>query len=187
MDPETRLTNQLLFAMPSLRDPNFSRTVTLICEHNDDGALGLVINRPTDLSVGDIFAEMSLEAPGDEMAKQPVLQGGPVGQGRGFVLHGADRQWESTLKVSDDIQLTTSRDILVALAEGSGPNQYLFALGYAGWTSGQLEAELSSNSWLQVPCTSQILFDTPYASRWHQAASMLGISPDQLSGEAGHA
>ena len=180
------LTNQFLIAMPSLADPNFERTVTLICEHNADGALGLIINRPTDLSVGDVFQQLDLEQPEGDLAMQPVMHGGPVAQSRGFVLHGAEQRWESTLMLREGLALTTSRDIMEAMARGAGPQRSLFALGYAGWGAGQLEAELSDNAWLCVNSTNDLIFDTPYEQRWDAATRLLGIDPSRLSSEAGH-
>ena len=187
MLPEGSLTNQLLIAMPGMLDPNFSTTVTLICEHNDEGALGIVINRPTELKLAGLFEQLSVEDPDPEAAESPVLSGGPVGMERGFVLHGPEHSYENTLAVSDDIRLTLSRDIIDALASGSGPDQSLVALGYAGWEPGQLEDEMLANSWLNVPATPEIVFETPFADRWDSAARTLGIDISAMSTDAGHA
>ncbi len=183
----TQFANQFMIAMPSLLDPGFTRTVSIICEHNDQGALGLVINRPIDLNVGDLFEQMELKTDDHELATQPVLQGGPVSQDRGFVLHEEKGPWESTMSISPELQLTTSRDILEAMANGEGPTRALMAVGYAGWGAGQLESEMGANSWLSADYAADILFDTPVAQRWTAATALLGIDPHQLSSEAGHA
>ena len=143
MNPDGSLTNQLLIAMPGMADPNFSTTVTLVCEHNDDGALGIVINRPTTLKLGGLFEQLSVEDADTDAADDPVMAGGPVGIERGFVLHGPEHRYESTLEVSDKICLTLSRDIIDAMATGTGPERTLVALGYAGWGAGQLQQELN--------------------------------------------
>jgi len=181
------LTNQLLIAMPGMEDPNFSTTVTLICEHNDDGALGIVINRPLTLKLGGLFEQLELKDADPETAEDPVLLGGPVGAERGFVLHGPEQTYENSIAVSGDINLTLSRDVLDAMATGAGPSKTLVALGYAGWEAGQLEQEMLSNSWLSVPATTDIIFDTPFAERWSAAAQTLGIDISRISPDAGHA
>ena len=187
MAQEGNLTNQLLIAMPGMLDPNFSTTVTLICEHNEDGALGIVINRPLDLKLGGLFDQLDVTDADPEAAESPVLSGGPVGPERGFVLHNPGLSFENSLAVSDAIQLTLSRDVIDAMATGKGPEKSIVALGYAGWESGQLEQEMLDNSWLNVPATPQIVFDTPFADRWKQAAQAIGIDISRLSPEAGHA
>lgn len=184
---DSYLTNHFLIAMPAMGDPNFDRTVTFICEHNDDGALGLVINRPMDLALAEIFSQMSLESINGETSTGQVLQGGPVQVERGFVIHDGERKWESTLVVSDSVNVTTSRDILEAMAAGDGPAQALVAVGYAGWGPGQLEAEMAANAWLTVPANTEILFDIPFDQRWRAAAALIGIDLDLLSTEIGHA
>lgn len=184
---DASLTNQLLIAMPGMEDPNFSTTVTLICEHNDDGALGIVINRPLTLSLGGLFEQLELKNPDPESAKDPVMLGGPVGPERGFVLHGPEQIFENSIAVSSDINLTLSRDVLDAMATGDGPDKTLVALGYAGWEAGQLETEMLSNTWLSVPATADIVFDTPFAERWSSAAQTLGIDISRISPDAGHA
>jgi putative transcriptional regulator len=185
------LTNQLLVAMPSLADPNFAQTVTLICEHTDKGALGIVINRPLTMALGEVFEQLALSATDPRLREQPVLRGGPVQQDRGFVLHPptpAEREpWDSTLKVSPTLHVTTSRDILGSMARGEGPVQAVVALGYAGWDAGQLEEEIRSNAWLNAPVDDAIIFDTPFEQRWHAAARLLGIDFGRLSSQAGHA
>jgi len=184
---DSYLTNHFLIAMPAMGDPNFDRTVTFICEHNDDGALGLVINRPMDLDLAEIFSQMSLESDKGETEAGPILQGGPVQVERGFVIHDGEKKWESTLVVSDSVNVTTSRDILEAMAAGDGPEQALVAVGYAGWGPGQLEAEMAANAWLTVPANTEILFDIPFDERWRAAAALIGIDLDLLSTEVGHA
>lgn len=181
------LTNQLLIAMPAMADPNFSTTVTLICEHNEDGALGIVINRPLDLTLAGLFEQLDVEDPNPTAAARPVLMGGPVGPERGFVLHNPGNTFENSLAVSGDIHLTLSRDVIDAMATGKGPEQSLVALGYAGWEPGQLESEMLANSWLNVPASPDIVFDTPFNDRWMSAARTLGIDISQISSDAGHA
>ena len=187
MQSDGSLINQLLIAMPGMLDPNYSTTVTLICEHNGEGALGIVINRPTTLRLGGLFEQLCVDDPDPQAALSPVLSGGPVGTERGFVLHGPEQSYENTLAVSDDIRLTLSRDIIDAMASGKGPAQSLIALGYAGWEAGQLEEEMLANSWLSVPATPEIVFDTPFADRWDSAARTLGIDIACMSPDAGHA
>lgn len=181
------LTNQLLIAMPGMADPNFSTTVTLICEHNDEGALGIVINRPLDLTLAGLFEQLDVADPDPQAAQNPVLMGGPVGPERGFVLHDPGISFENSLAVSNDIHLTLSRDVIDAMATGSGPRKSLVALGYAGWEPGQLENEMLANSWLNVPASPEIVFDTPFNDRWMSAARTLGIDISQISSDAGHA
>ncbi|MDH3647126.1 MAG: YqgE/AlgH family protein [Gammaproteobacteria bacterium] len=181
------LTNHLLIAMPAMGDPNFHRTVTLVCEHSEEGALGIVINRPLDIRMGDIFEQLELAEPVGDIFQRHVLNGGPVQQERGFVLHRPKREWDSMLKVSDEIGVATSRDILAAIAEGDGPSESLVALGYAGWTAGQLEAEMQANAWLSAPATGEIVFNTPFESRWYSAARLVGVDIGLMSSEAGHA
>jgi putative transcriptional regulator len=187
MGTDAFLTNQLLIAMPGMPDPNFNSTVTLICEHNQDGALGIVINRPLGLTMSGLFAQLDLANPGPSTADDPVFMGGPVGPERGFVLHAPGAPYENSLVVSDDIHLTLSRDIIDAMAAGDGPSKTLVALGYAGWEAGQLEEELVANSWLNVPASPEIVFDTPFGERWMSAAKIIGIDISQISANAGHA
>jgi putative transcriptional regulator len=184
---EGSFNNQLLIAMPGMADPNFSSTVTLICEHNAEGALGIVINRPMNLKLGGLFEQLEVEHPDAHAAQIPVLDGGPVARERGFVLHNPYREFESSVAVSSDIQLTLSRDILDAIAAGKGPEKSLVALGYAGWQPGQLEAEMLANTWLSVPATPEIIFDVPFSERWMTAADVLGVDISRLSPHAGHA
>jgi len=187
MELQGSLNNQLLIAMPGMPDPNFNSTVTLICEHNAEGALGIVINRPLDLQLGGLFEQLSLDEADAMVARRPVLSGGPVARERGFVLHNPGVEFESSMVVSENIQLTLSRDVLDALAAGDGPDQSLVALGYAGWEPGQLEAEMLANTWLNVPASPEIVFDTPFAERWSHAADSIGIDISRISPNAGHA
>jgi putative transcriptional regulator len=180
------LTNQFLIAMPALADPNFARTVTYLCAHTDEGAMGIVINRPLNLDLADVLDHMEIKNANPEVNEVPVLQGGPVQRERGFVLHAPVGKWDSVLKVSDEIGVATSRDILTAVAEGRGPEQTLVALGYAGWDAGQLEREVLENAWLSGPSNTDIIFEVPYEQRWDRAARLLGVDPERLSGEAGH-
>jgi putative transcriptional regulator len=173
--------------MPGMADPNFSASVTLICEHSDDGALGIVINKPLQLQLGDVFKQLSLNDTDSGIAANPVLHGGPVGMDRGFVLHNPGNAYESSLAVSNDIHLTFSKDVLDAMASGNGPGKSLVALGYAGWDAGQLEQEFLDNSWLSVPATTDIVFDLPFSERWSAAARTLGIDITQIAPDAGHA
>lgn len=181
------LSNQLLIAMPAMTDPNFAQTVTLVCEHSDRGALGLVLNRPLPMKLGEVFEQLSLDTANTRVGEAAVLRGGPVQTDRGFVIHRLGGAWDSTLKVSDRIQVTTSRDVLAAMARGEGPPDAFIALGYAGWEAGQLEQEMLANAWLSVPADEAIIFDTPYEERWHAAGRLLGIDLKRISSVAGHA
>jgi putative transcriptional regulator len=181
------LTNQFLIAMPGLEDPNFYHSVTYICEHNAEGALGLVVNRPLDMQLGEILQHIHVEDAQPEARQIPVHLGGPVQQDRGFVLHEPLGDWEATLKVTDTIGITSSIDILHAIARTEGPERLLVTLGYAGWGAGQLERELADNAWLSGPADPEILFRTPDEERWRAAAASLGVNLDLLSGDAGHA
>lgn len=187
MDSSNSLTNQLLIAMPGMLDPNFSTTVTLICEHNDNGALGIIINRPLNLKLSGLFEQLAVTSADPDAAEKPVVAGGPVGIERGFVLHGKDQSFENTLAVSSDIKLTLSRDVIDALATGAGPEKALVAIGYAGWEPGQLEQEMLANAWLNVTATPELVFDTPFEQRWDSAARLLGIDIASISPDAGHA
>lgn len=187
METTRSLTNQLLIAMPGMQDPNFASTVTLICEHNADGALGIIINRPLDLKLGGLFEQLDLGSEDEEIVNAPVLAGGPVGVERGFVLHDSTTVYENSLSVSNDIRLTVSRDIIDDMAGGKGPDKCLVALGYAGWSAGQLEDEILANSWINVPATASLVFDIPFSDRWEEAAESLGIDLSRMGPEAGHA
>lgn len=180
------LTNQFLVAMPNVVGGEFDRTVTFLCEHSDEGAMGLVINRPTELKLRDMLDHMGIETRGLSAGK-PVFWGGPVQPDRGFVLHPPGATWEATLTVDNQVCITTSKDILEAIGQNEGPAEYLVMLGYAGWGSGQLEHEIRHNSWLNTPTDSTILFGTPTDSRWSAAAQLLGLDPALLSSSAGNA
>jgi putative transcriptional regulator len=183
----TYLTNQFLIAMPTLADPNFFQTVTYISEHNANGALGLVINRPSHLSLVQLLAHLEITTDRLDLAALPVYQGGPVQPEQGFVIHSPVGPWGATLCVNDQIGITTSRDILQALAQGEGPTHLLVTLGYAGWGPGQLEQELVDNAWLSTPADFDILFHKPSAQRWSAAAALLGFDLNLLSAHVGHA
>ena len=186
MNQATYLNNQFIIAMPNLADPNFFHTVTYLCQHSEEGALGIVINRLADMKLGEIFEQMNIPVTSASAAKKPVFAGGPVQQERGFVLHPTGGDWAVSMVVSESISLTTSRDVIEAIAIDQGPEQYLVALGYAGWGEGQLEQEILANAWLNTPCGKHILFDTPIDLRWRAAAGQLGIDINQLTTPAGH-
>lgn len=181
------LKNHLLIAMPTLHDPNFDHTVTLVCQHDEFGAFGVVVNRPLEMTVGELFAQLDIEVQDAHIAGQLALSGGPVQAEQGFVLHDGERTWESTLKVADNLSLTSSRDILTDIAQGLGPQHFLLLLGCAGWSAGQLEHEIKENTWLTCPSSARILFDTPYTGRWTGAAQTLGVDVNLLGVTAGHA
>lgn len=187
MNQQNSLSNQLLIAMPGMADPNFSSTVTLVCEHNEEGALGIVINRPSNLDLGGLFEQLSVEDVDRNIASTPVLDGGPIARERGFVLHTPSGEFASSVSVSSDIQLTFSRDVLDSLAAGTGPDRTVVALGYAGWEPGQLEAEMLHNAWLTVPATAEMIFEVPFAERWASAAETMGIDITRISSHVGHA
>lgn len=179
--------NHLLIALPALADPNFSHTVSYICEHNRDGAMGIIINRPLTLSLGAIFQHLDLSAASPQIALQPVYLGGPVHRERVFVIHEMPWHGDLTLTVTERLGVTASRDILAAMAQGEFQGQTLVALGYAGWAEGQLEQEMAANSWLSQEVDPRILFDTPDENRWAEAVALLGIDLNRLSSEVGHA
>ena len=183
----SNLTNHFLIAMPALADPNFHHTVTYLCDHNEQGAMGLVINRPLDIEFGELLEHLAIEDKRTAQAYTPIFQGGPVQTERGFVLHEDLGQWEATMSVTDNIGVTLSQDIIEAIARGEGPKRYLIALGYAGWGGGQLEAELAANAWLNGPAEPAILFDTPIEQRWPASAQLLGVELKNLSTDVGHA
>ena len=192
------LTNQFLIAMPGMGDDNFSGAVVYLCEHTADGALGLVINKPIDITLGKLFDKVELPLAPGALGEQPVYFGGPVQTERGFVLHEAmpdadppgdnpqPGPYSSTLKIPGGLQMTTSKDVLEALAQGRGPKRLLVTLGYSGWGAGQLEDELGRNGWLTVGAVPEIIFDTPVEQRYERAIALLGFDPRMLSAEAGH-
>ena len=181
------LTHHFLIAMPNMVDPYFSKTLTYICEHSEQGALGLVINRPIDMTLQALFERLSLQLKERELRDAPIYFGGPVQTDRGFVLHMPPGDWQSTLRVRDAIGLTTSKDILEAVGRGEGPPRLLVTLGYAGWSPGQLEHELAQNAWLTVEASDNILFDMPAEERLPAAMELLGLDFASLQDEAGHA
>lgn len=181
------LTHHFLIAMPSMADPHFARSLTYICEHNEKGALGLVVNRPIDMTLKALFEQIDIPLHDDACGEWPVYFGGPVQVDRGFVLHRPAGDWQSTLSVNGDIGLTTSRDVLQAVSEGKGPEQILVSLGYAGWAAGQLEQELSQNAWLTVAAEVDVIFNLPPERRFAAAMELLGVDIARLSDAAGHA
>ena len=181
------LSNQFLIAMPGMVDPNFAGAVIYVCEHNADGALGLVINRPTDLSLSTLFERIDMSLESSPIKDSPVYFGGPVHTDRGFVLHAPIGAYGSSLAVGAGLALTTSRDVLQAVANGEGPAQILVTLGYSGWEAGQLESEIAQNAWLSVLADPSVIFDVPASDRFTAALRLLGIDPIMLAGEAGHA
>lgn len=181
------LTHHFLIAMPAMVDPYFAKTLTYICEHNEQGALGIVINRRIDLDFQALFDQIKIPLENQSLAVIPVHYGGPVQMDRGFVLHQPAGDWQSSLKVADDIALTTSRDILEAVGRGEGPDRIFVSLGYAGWEAGQLEHELAQNAWHTVPALPGLIFDEPEETRLVAAMEMLGVDFASLADEAGHA
>jgi len=181
------LTHHFLIAMPAMADPHFSKTLTYICEHNDQGALGLVVNRPSEMTLAKLLEQVSIPVSTGDCDRIAVHYGGPVQTDRGFVLHGPVGNWQSTLSISSEIGLTTSKDILQAVARGEGPRKMLVTLGYAGWAPGQLEHELAQNAWLTVAARDDVIFDLPPTERLPAAMEMLGVDYATLSENAGHA
>jgi putative transcriptional regulator len=185
------LTNQFLIAMPGMADETFGGTVVYLCEHNANGALGLVINKPIDITLRHLFEKVDLKLERAELAEQPVFFGGPVQTERGFVLHdkcaAGQSPYSSSLAIPGGLEMTTSKDVLEAMAEGAGPTRVLITLGYSGWQAGQLEDEIGRNGWLTVDADHKVIFDTPVEERYGRALSLLGVDPRMLSPEAGHA
>lgn len=185
------LTNQFLIAMPGMADETFGGTVVYLCEHNANGALGLVINKPIDITLRHLFEKVDLKLERADLAEQPVFFGGPVQTERGFVLHdkraAGQGPYSSSLAIPGGLEMTTSKDVLEAMAEGAGPNRVLVTLGYSGWQAGQLEDEIGRNGWLTVDADHKVIFDTPVEQRYGRALSLLGVDPRMLSPEAGHA
>jgi putative transcriptional regulator len=188
---QINLSNQFLIAMPGMSDNNFSGSVIYLCEHSDKGALGLVINKPIDIKLRNLFERVDLTLDREDLVEEPVFFGGPVQTERGFVLHDPiddhTTHYSSTLAVPGGLEMTTSKDVLEALSAGSGPRRVLVTLGYAGWGAGQLEDELSRNGWLNVAADPGVIFDTPVEDRYERALGLLGISRAMLSQDAGHA
>ena len=187
MQPISNLANHFLIAMPGMRDPLFRRSVAFVCQHSEEGAMGLLINRLSEYRLGDVLAQMNLQSDLAQVSDAPVLIGGPVQPERGFVLHTPTGDWESSFRISDRVSVTTSRDILVAIAAGNGPRHAVVTLGYSGWSPGQLEQELCDNHWLTAPAAEHVLFETPLEDRWEAAAGLVGVNLLQLATYAGHA
>ena len=181
------LDRQMLIAMPGMVDSNFIGSVTLLCQHNEAGAIGITINRLSSFTLGEIFSQLHIDCSNDSIRKLQVLEGGPVAPDRGFVLHSPLEGYESSMEVGQEIMVTTSRDVLADIAAGSGPDKYIVALGYAGWGGGQLEDEMLANAWLSVSAATDIVFDMPLPNRFDEALGRLGIKIDRLHSEAGHA
>jgi putative transcriptional regulator len=187
-DDPFNLVNKFLIATPGLDDSHFHRSVVYICAYSEDGAMGLMINRPLlDMQLSDVFAEMQIEVDKNLQLSPTVLLGGPLQPDRGFVLHKPQQSWQSTLTVCDTVAVTSSQDILQAMARNEGPKEALVILGYSGWTGDMLEKELANNDWLVAPATVEILFETPLSERWQRAIKSLGFNPDNLSDDVGHA
>jgi len=182
-----KFTGHFLIAMPSLDDGFFNQAVTYICEHDESGCFGIIINQEAGITLKQIAKEMKIDTEDDYNKDQPVFIGGPVDQGRGFILHRPAGNWQSSLKVKNNVALTTSKDILQAIAKNEGPEDNIVALGYAGWAAGQLEDEMARNTWLSCPADEQIIFNTPTEERWKAAAKLIGIDLSLLSNDAGHA
>lgn len=187
MSESTNLNNQFLIAMPSLNDPLFVHSVTYICEHSADGAMGIVINRPMDINTYELLDYLQIKTNQEQLKNQIVYAGGPLQNDRGFVLHSPGRDWQSSLNCSENLTITSSKDILEAIAQGEGPADSFIALGYAGWEPGQLEAEIAENIWLTAPANSDIIFQLSYPKRWQAAANLIGVNIETLSGDIGHA
>lgn len=186
-DNASNLAGQFLIAMPSMDDPNFGGTLIFVAEHNEKGALGLVVNRPMELDLGGLFERLELGLDDPSLARQPVYAGGPVQGDRGFVLHQPVGDWHSTVAVGEEIGLTSSKDVLEAVAAGRGPRRLTVMLGYSGWGPGQLEGEVSRNSWLTVEAVPELIFDTPPELRLQRAFALLGFDPAFLASVPGHA
>lgn len=181
------LQEQMLIAMPSMADPNFSRSVTLLCQHNEQGAIGITVNRQSGFTLAELFFQLEINCDDEEILSRSVLEGGPVSPDHGFVLHTPMQGFDSSVQINDDIMVTTSRDVLASIAAGNGPQDFLVALGYAGWGDGQLELEMRQNAWLSVPVDKRILFESDLQNRWQNAIGKLGINAHDLSGVGGHA
>ena len=184
---ESSLQHHFLIAMPSLRDSFFYRSVVYLCEHTSEGAMGLIVNRPTQVMLSELLSHLKIENPAEQNKSTPVLFGGPVQKGQGMVIHDSHANWKTSIQLADKIFLTTSTDILETIGTESGPEHVLVTLGYAGWSAGQLEQELAENSWLTVPADGELLFETPSEKRWEEAAKLIGVDITLMSNSAGHA
>jgi putative transcriptional regulator len=184
---ELQLQNQLLIAMPGMADRRFEHAVILIARHNPDGCFGVVINQPTNTLMGDLFEHLKISSLDTNLAAMPVLKGGPVQPEQGFVVHDSDRVWENTLRISDNLAVTASKDILTDIASGQGPENFVLTLGCVSWSRGQIEEEMMDNTWLSCPTESSIIFDMPYPQRWQNSSRSLGIDVSLMSDTSGHA
>lgn len=187
MSAATFLSEQFLIAMPGLQDGYFDRSVSLVCQHDEQGAMALMLNRDSEFNLGALFTQMDLACDNPEMRAHTVLSGGPVRPERGFVLHEGSGNWDSSLQLACGLTVSTSRDILEAIAAGNGPKRFLVLLGYSGWSANQLEAELAENAWLHAPLSHEIIFDLPTEQRWQAAAKQLGIDLSLISSQTGRA
>ena len=185
-DDKLDLTNQFLIAMPQLNGSYFGHTVVYMWQHGTDGALGIVVNLPLQIKLSEIFSQLDIDIQRSEPFDEAVLSGGPVEIGKGFILHDAERQWISTLQITNDISITTSKDILDDIGRGEGPENYLVALGCSGWGAGQLEQEISDNSWVTCPASKEIIFSRDFDGKPDMAASTLGFSMAQMTTDVGH-
>lgn len=187
MNANMNLTHHFLIAMPNMVDPIFARSLMFVCEHGEQGAMGIIVNRPLGMTLSTLFEQIDVELRRADVVELPVCFGGPVQTDRGFVLHAPLGNWQSTLTVMDDLGLTTSKDVLLAVGDGHGPEKIFVSLGYAGWESGQLENEISQNAWLTVEADPEIIFNLPAEERYEAALQLLGINMAMLSEDAGHA
>ena len=188
MDASTSLANHFLIAMPELASSFFAQSVTFICEHNDDGAMGFVINRPLEITIRELFDQVNISyLPDFKHSEQIVMSGGPVEPERGFVLHTGEPVWGASMPITTDLSVTTSFDVLEAIGMNKGPDTFLLALGYAGWGAGQLDNEILENSWLSSPANKELLFSHDCENCWQQAADLIGVDLQQLHNQAGHA
>ena len=186
-EDQSYLSRQFLIAMPSMPDPNFAHGVTLMCKHNEDGAIGITINRPSNFTLLEVLRQLGIQCDDEDLGNTTVFDGGPVHPERGFVLHTPSEPYESSISINDDITVTTSRDVLADIVAGTGPEKFIVALGYAGWEAGQLEHEIRENAWLNIDAESAIVFDMPVKDRWEQAVGRLGIDFRNLHTDAGYA
>ena len=187
--PTSFLKEQLLIAMPNLNDPYFGQSVTLICEHSENGSFGLTINHPMQITIEELFEQLDIPTTNNNKAIKgiSVLQGGPIQIDQGFIVHDTNIKWKNTLEISEQLSVTASQDILYDIALGDGPDNFLLVLGCASWAAGQIESEIMNNSWLNCPIDKKIIFNTPYEKRWHGAVDTLGIDVNAISSEVGHA
>jgi len=181
------LKNHLLIAMPNMHNRAFDRTVTLVCVNDDKGSFGITINRPIKITIGDVFQQLDLSTENSDLNEKLALSGGPVDSAQGFVLHDTDKRWNSTMRISDELAVTSSRDILEDIINGDGPDNFILTLGCANWAPQQLEEEMMSNAWLTCPAKNSIVFDLPYKQRWEAAADSMGVDLSRMSSSIGHA